>query len=728
MSEILSSAANMCSTLVDVTKQIVKDATEQIAEAEDAYQIRLEAHELFCRNALARTEEIQNQFRINGRAALQIGNQLEFAENKRQRCESASILIRRWWLMESLADQEAMSGDELKVQEEVRGVIPLTSCRMDPLFTRPENSLEAARALKQLRQVVRSRGANAASANMNTGQWEKSDASSSRRFDLTANLIKRTSSALEQRLLNTFSEGYGLGGNYEFGSKLPRPGIIAWQELRELAHALLLFDGGRNLHKRYVEMVVTTRIPELFDTENIKQHGDEELEGKEEEAFDLDATRAKLSKLFHKVSEVCTQEFQLIANVFDYPVEETGGENVPLTVARALCTRVIGENGLQARINDLLDSIDRKSDFDTGAKKLDTFVVIHEKAAGLFGLLKDAAERLLKQQRKEAASTAALNAVDSLKAFLNSQEISLNNSHRHGYLNLELRLLHHECCSALDQAGCILMRPAPIRVDHTLIEKGVLQEFNAPLLPLDKESLKRLGFTEILSGPLKQSVLRQPLIHATDSLARARLMFGTGKEGGETAAHVIAQIYNQMCTFYGQAFLYPIMEALSEMLKTSPPNAAPQLPFDEEQPAHDMGVDPAFWVALERIHSAAKAFDREMWAENRKDSNRVWETLTSNGEGTGVSNSLSAARECRVEFFTELESRGEDAILRALDTLSAHIQWILVTGGEANLASGGTQFFNKLTAGQSGVSIHILLVFLYVELPLIVALLLFSIK
>jgi hypothetical protein len=42
----------MCETLVDVTKQIVKDATEQIAESEDAYQVRLEAHEIFARNAL----------------------------------------------------------------------------------------------------------------------------------------------------------------------------------------------------------------------------------------------------------------------------------------------------------------------------------------------------------------------------------------------------------------------------------------------------------------------------------------------------------------------------------------------------------------------------------------------------------------------------------------------------------------------------------------------------
>lgn len=751
MSETLSQAANMCSTLADVTKQITKDATESLLEVEDAYQIRLEAHELFCRSALARTEEIQNQFRINGRAALQIGNQLEFAESKRQRCESASILIRRWWLMESLAEQEAMSGEPLKVQEEVRGTVPLTSCRMDPLFTRPENSLEASRALRQLRQVVKSRG-NAASASMQTGQWEKADGTSSRRFDLTADLIQRTSQALEDRLLQTFTDVFSRGGAYDFtitssgtatsttttagnstttGGNQKRPGVIAWQELRRTAQACWMFEGGRNLHDAYVDIVVATRLPELFDSAKIKQRsggvgttddttkdgsgggtgqqqqndgdGTDGIESSDmDDVVDMDVTRSQLSSLFHRVSEVFLQEFQLIAYVFDYSEESEGAltESIPLTVARALCARVIGDpkNGLQARINDLLESIDRRSDFDTGAKKLDTFVVIHEKAAALFGLLKDAASRLVRDQN---ASPTARNAIESLKVFLNSQEIALNNSHRQGYLNLELRLLHHESCSALDQAGCILMRPAPIRADPTMLEKGIMEEYRAPLLPLDKESLKKSGFADILTGPLKPSVLRQPLIYATDSLARARLMFGNGREGGESAARVVTSIYSQMCAFYGQAFLYPIVEALQEMLKTNPPNQAPQLPFDEEQTAHDLGVDPAFWMALERIHSAAKAFDREMWAESRKDSNRVWDILTSAGDAGGASNSISVARECRVEFFTELETRGEDAILRALDTLSAHIQWILVTGSEALLSSGTGRIFNTLT-GQSG--------------------------
>jgi hypothetical protein len=70
---------------------------------------------------------------------------------------------------------------------------------------------------------------------------------------------------------------------------------------------------------------------------------------------------------------------------------------IPFQVARALLQRVISDprNGLQARINDLLDSIDRRGDFEAGSKKLDTFVVIHEKAAGLFTMLKEAAHSML---------------------------------------------------------------------------------------------------------------------------------------------------------------------------------------------------------------------------------------------------------------------------------------------------------------------------------------------
>jgi len=707
MTESFSQAANMCSTLVEVTRQITKDATEAVLEVADAYQIRLEAHELFCRNALGRTEEIQNQFRINGRAALQIGNQLEFAESKRKRCESASMLIRRWWLMESLAEQESMSGETLKVKEEVRGSVPLTSCRMDPLFTRPENSIEASRALRQLRQVVKSRG-NAASASMQTGKWEKSDVTSSRRFDLTADLIQRTSEALEERLLNSFTETYGQGGVYDFITAVNitqkhRTGTIAWQELRDIAHACWLFEGGRKLYETYVDIVVATRLPELFDMDKMKRVGEDDEEDQElEEEFDIDTARSQLSSLFNRVSEVFMQEFQLIGYVFDYTDESEGAltESIPLTVARALCVRVIGDpkNGLQAKINRLLERIDQKSDFDTGTKKLDTFVIIHDKAASLFELLKNAAERLV---RDKNAGPAARNAVESLKVFLNSQEISLNNSHRAGYLNLELRLLHHECCASLDQAGCILTRPTPVKINQTILDKGILEEYQAPLLALDKNSLRKSGFNDILSSPLKSSVLRQPLIHATDSLVRARLMFGNGREVGDSAARVVTSIYNQMCTFYGQALLYPVVESLQEMLKGSPPNQLPQLPFDEEQPAHDLGIDPAFWVALERIHSAAKSFDRELWAEPRKGSNRVWDILVSAGEGSEASNSVAIARECRVDFFTELENRGEDTIVRALDTLGAHIQWILVTGSEAALSSGTVSLF-KSAAGNSG--------------------------
>jgi hypothetical protein len=45
-------------------------------------------------------------------------------------------------------------------------------------------------------------------------------------------------------------------------------------------------------------------------------------------------------------------------------------------------------------------------------------------------------------------------------------------------------------------------------------------------------------------------------------------------------------------------------------------------------------------------------------------------------------------------FFQELEERGEIAILRALDTLNIHIQWV-ITGGENMISSAGNRLLNK---------------------------------
>lgn len=220
-----------------------------------------------------------------------------------------------------------------------------------------------------------------------------------------------------------------------------------------------------------------------------------------------------------------------------------------------------------------------------------------------------------------------------------------------------------------------------------MADNGVLEEYRAPIIPI---LARYLLSCDMLSGPLKKSVSRQPLIHATDSLARARLMFGTGMKGGETTARVIASIYSQMCNFYGKAYLYPIVEALGSRLSKSAPGGMPPLQFDESDAAHDMGVPAQFWVSLEYIHSAAKQFDRELWAETRPGSARVWETLI----GTGSTASMNNAKKCRLQFFAELESRGEEAIVAALDTLTNHIRWILVSGGESAAAIGGNRFFS----------------------------------
>ena len=101
-------------------------------------------------------------------------------------------------------------------------------------------------------------------------------------------------------------------------------------------------------------------------------------------------------------------------------------------------------------------------------------------------------------------------------------------------------------------------------------------------------------------------------------------------------------------------------------------------------------------MSIERIHSAAKSFERELWAENRTGSMRVWEILVHTRSQT----SLTLAKERRIRFFQELEERGEAVILRALDALSAHIQWILVTGGEITAKPKSVGLF----AGSGGVS------------------------
>jgi hypothetical protein len=710
VSVILGQAADMCRDLVQESHQAVLDAKEQTGELEASYVVKLEAHQLFARTCLEQVQQIQESFQTSGKAALQIGHQLEHAEWKRSQCEAASILIRRWWILENLAEQEASTGIPIAVEEEVGGQVRSATCKMDPLFTEPENSLEASKALKALRAVLRTRGSGTATGSaIDTATTRSGDNPiRTRRFDLTSILISRTSEALEQRLLNGFSKVYTAGGTYDFSSK-PRPGAIDWRELRGLAQALLLFDSGRSLHKRYVDMVVTYRFPELFIVQSRgfpKRNSDSRSD-----AFDVDSTRTELSNLFHQVRDVCTAEFELIAHVFGSENARTdlleGSEEMPLVVARALLQRVVSDpkNGLQARINELLANIDRVGDFDVGAKKLDTFVVVHEKAANLFSLLRDAADHMVPKNKNNIKNRIAVavgdasteTAVDSLKGFLTSQELALTNTHRQGYINLELRLLHHDCCSSLDQAGCTLVKAPVTEPNTTLAEKGILEEYRAPVLPLHKDSLRQSGYTGILSGPLKQSILRQPLIHAADSLARARLMFGTTKRGGETTARVILGIYTQMCSFYGDCFLYPIMESLREMLPSNPPAQAPQLPFDEEADAPDLGVSRAFWVALERVHSAAKSFDRELWAENRPDSQRVWDILTMCGD----EGALAIAKNMRMHLYAELERRGEMAIVRALDTLSTHVQWLLVSGGESMMATGGTRIFNQLT-GQSG--------------------------
>ena len=232
MSQVLQQASEMCRQLVTATEQSVQDSARQVAAQESAYVIRLEAHQLFARATLESVGAIEGRFQNAGRAALQIGHQLEHAELKRAQCEAASILIRRWWILESLAEQEASSGNLIPVREEMENLIPPNAARLDHLFTKPENSLEAAKALQQLRAVVRSRGHHAvpvagggggASTTVGTTSLAK-DSASQRRFDRTAGLIARVSDALERAPAGDLSKGLQHGRSVRFQSQTPRRG------------------------------------------------------------------------------------------------------------------------------------------------------------------------------------------------------------------------------------------------------------------------------------------------------------------------------------------------------------------------------------------------------------------------------------------------------------------------------------------------------------------------
>lgn len=747
--DALSEASDMCLSLVESTSQSVKDASERVLGVEEEYRIKLEAHHLYAQQSLEDACEIEDSFVTHGRAAMHIGQQLERAEIKRRQCQGAALLLRRWWTMENLAEQEEISGMEVKVVDEIRGVVNQSSCRMDPLFTRRENGLEAANALKQLRLVVKCRGTGSDAGGVSSGGM-LTDAASLRRFELTRKLIMRTGEALEHRLLNDFSMIFGKGGSYDFttsGGRI-RAGALDWIQLRELAKALMSFENGRNLFKRYVDLVVTTKFPELFDKdfmipeeETLNPDGNYESDSDKSVDLDMDATRSRLSQLFHRVSEVCEAEFELIAHVFGSSTIEKTSENnrvsyvpdpVPLQVARLLLQRVISDsqNGLQARINDLLTTIDRRSDFDAGLKKLDTFVVIHEKAAGLFCLLKEAAEQSLipshhnnyhntttnnknekgdAPEKSKAIAMATSRASSSLVQFLTSQEMSLLDGYRRGYLNLELRLLHHQCCEGFSRISAKMLPPKDDPSESEMMRNssstgGSQIEYKAPYMPLDTEEICKGGLGVLLDGLLKGGVIRQPVIDATDSLARARLMFGAGNSssgGGfdvDSTARVVTAIYSQMCTFYGDCYLFPIMSALKEMLEVPVPSNPPSLPFDESKPAYDLGIDGKFWVCIDRVNSAAKAFDRELWAEQRAGSSRVWEILV----GTGSQTSLNIVRERRLRLFRELEERGDGVMMRALDTLSRHAHWIMVMGGESYLGTGGRIIQNLTGTGGFG--------------------------
>lgn len=83
--------------------------------------------------------------------------------------------------------------------------------------------------------------------------------------------------------------------------------------------------------------------------------------------------------------------------------------------------------------------------------------------------------------------------------------------------------MQHFVINIIEQAGARLTKPTGSNFlsRKKSSETSSAFEYEAPILELDKETFLGDGGGKLLmEGILKPSFLRQPLIHATDSLAR----------------------------------------------------------------------------------------------------------------------------------------------------------------------------------------------------------------
>lgn len=131
-----------------------------------------------------------------------------------------------WWDIEALVHYELTGGRPLEVDKEVRGE-DVAQRRMHQLYTTPELSFDAAHTLNQLRAMARSR------ENAIIQRGETLDHPKGKLLKLSAGLINRISTALENRLLDSFSEVYAASDKYDFADH-PRPGSVDHLRLRKM--------------------------------------------------------------------------------------------------------------------------------------------------------------------------------------------------------------------------------------------------------------------------------------------------------------------------------------------------------------------------------------------------------------------------------------------------------------------------------------------------------------
>ena len=163
-------------------------------------------------------------------------------------------------------------------------------------------------------------------------------------------------------------------------------------------------------------------------------------------------------------------------------------------------------------------------------------------------------------------------------------------------------------------------------------------------------------------------------------------------------SRAVGELWGSTCVFFLHGYILPLLSLLESSLPKSSPTTL--LPFPLIEP-HGLGIGPNFWSSIAGVIKVCKIYDEVVWGwEAGKQEGTVSEILSS----AGVMTELTVARERRIRFVKDVEKAGGNVLSSAIETLSDHIKWVLVSGEQKAGSSRGAYSISNAEDLGSGCS------------------------